>query len=287
MSGTTIGALLRDAERQLTGRVESPRADAEILAQHTLGISRTALRAFPERIAGAESIALFASAVGRRMHGEPVAYITGEREFWSMRLKVTPATLIPRPETETLVEVALEIIPVNTKWRIADLGTGSGAIALAIARERPKCQITATDASSAALAVACENAKALGIGNVDFRLGDWTGPLQSEKFDLIVSNPPYIAADDDHLRRGDLVFEPQTALTPGLNGLSDIEKIVADTNRCLKEGGWLALEHGWDQSRAVCALLERHGYRAVRSIADLAGIARVTVGQFGGNIVGR
>jgi len=279
-----IDALLRAAEHQLTGLVEGPRADAEILAQHTLGISRTMLRAFPERTTTTTAAGLFESAIARRAQGEPVAYILGEREFWSMRLKVTPATLIPRPETETLVEAALDIVPPNAEWRVADLGTGSGAIALAIARERPGCQITATDACSAALAVACENSTALEIGNVDFRLGHWTEPLHTEKFDLIVSNPPYIAADDDHLSRGDLLFEPKAALTPGQDGLTAIDQIVEGARQSLKENGWLALEHGWDQSAPVRALLNGYGFRGVVSIADLAGIARVTVGQFGGNI---
>jgi len=237
------------------------------------------LRAFPERTVSVDAATRFEAAIARRATGEPVAYILGEREFWSLRLKVTSAVLIPRPDTEVLVATALELIPLDASYRIADLGTGSGAIALAIGKERPKCHVTATDVSESALEVARENARNLEIGNVTFCLGDWTQPLHSQKFDVMVSNPPYIAMDDAHLQQGDVRFEPITALTSGVDGLADIARIATEARLCLEPRGWLVLEHGWDQAESVRALLQKNGYQAIDSILDLAGIARVTLGQ--------
>jgi release factor glutamine methyltransferase len=214
--------------------------------------------------------------LARRQRGEPVAYITGTREFWSMELNVTPATLIPRPETELLVEKTLEHIPCDAALAIADLGTGSGAVALAIAKERPRCRVIATDSSPAALDVASSNAEKFGLTNIEFREGDWFAPLAGDTFDMIVSNPPYIRAGDPHLKQGDLRFEPATALVSGDDGLDAIRHITRHAREFLKPGGWLLFEHGWDQADAAGEILRRQGYRDIVSHADLAGHARVT-----------
>ncbi len=221
----------------------------------------------------------FESLVARREHGEPVAYLLGRRGFWTLDLETTPAVLIPRPETELLVEQALMRIPADRSAHVADLGTGSGAIALAIARERPQASVVATDASEAALAVASANAVKHGIGNVEFRHGDWLMPLAGERFDLIVSNPPYIAAGDPHLLQGDLRFEPQNALASGDDGLDAIRIIVRDAPAHLLPGGWLLLEHGWEQGGAVRDLLRNAGFVDVATERDLEGRDRVTRGH--------
>jgi release factor glutamine methyltransferase len=211
----------------------------------------------------------------RRKRGEPVAYITGTREFWSIVLNVTPATLIPRPETELLVEKALEHIPRDAAWAIADLGTGSGAIALAIAKERPACRIVATDISSKAIEVAKSNADKIGVTNVEFRAGDWFTPLANNAFDMIVSNPPYIRAGDPHLLRGDVRFEPASALVSGADGLDSISQLAGHAREFLKPGGWLLFEHGWDQAVVIDKLLRQHEYSDMVHHQDLAGHARV------------
>jgi len=208
-----------------------------------------------------------------------VAYLTGSRAFWSLELKVTPATLIPRPDTETLVEWALERLPPAAALSIADLGTGSGAIALALARERPQCRITATDASAAALAVAQDNAASNQIANVAFRAGRWFAPLAGERYHLIVSNPPYIPAADPHLGRGDLRFEPRSALAAGPDGLDDIRLLVAGAPHHLTANGWLLLEHGYDQAAAVRTLLLQHGYHEVQTRHDATGHERISGGR--------
>lgn len=193
--------------------------------------------------------ARFEALLARRQAGEPVAYLLGRQGFWSLELEVSPATLIPRPETELLVELALARLPAGQSLRVADLGTGSGAIALALARERPQAHVVATDASAEALTVARRNAARLGLGRVEFRDGDWLVPLAQERFDLIASNPPYIEQDDPHLAQGDLRFEPPAALASGADGLDAIRVIVRDAGRHLHPGGWLLLEHGWNQAR--------------------------------------
>jgi len=212
----------------------------------------------------------------RRALGEPIAYLTGTREFWSMNLKVSPATLIPRPETELLVEKALARIPPDATWTIADLGTGSGAVALALAKERPRCRVIATDISSAALDVARVNAAKFNLTNIEFREGDWFAPLAGETYHIIASNPPYIRNDDPHLKQGDLRFEPGSALIAGADGLDAIRRIVNDAHVYLKAGGWLLLEHGWDQSDAVKALLHQQGCHNICCYHDMAGIGRVS-----------
>jgi release factor glutamine methyltransferase len=215
----------------------------------------------------------------RRLQGEPVAYILSYREFYGMALQVTPATLIPRPDTETLVETALAKIPEDSSADVLDLGTGSGAIALAIAQHRPLANVFALDASEAALEVARGNAESLAIVNVNFLLSDWYGAITQQRFDVIASNPPYIEQDDEHLQRGDLRFEPLTALASGKDGLADIRRIVQDCLIYLKPQGWLMLEHGYKQALAVRDLLAEHGLVAIETIKDLGGNERVTIGK--------
>jgi release factor glutamine methyltransferase len=268
--------LLASASRRLGGA--DARLDAELLLAHALGVSRARLYAWPEDEPDTVQRAAFERLVEAREQGEPIAYLTGRREFWSLELSVTPHVLIPRHETELLVELALERIPRDRAFRIADLGTGSGAIALALARERPLARVTATDASATALDVARGNAERLGVGNVGFAAGDWYAALGDARFDLIVSNPPYVAADDAHLAQGDLRFEPASALASGADGLDAIRHIVAGAPAHLADGGALLLEHGFDQSVRVRALLDAAGFVDVRSVRDAAGHERVTLG---------
>jgi len=269
--------LLAAATKKLGG-VEA-RIDAELLLAHVLNVSRAWLYAWPEHAPDARQREAFEQQVVARQRGEPVAYLTGHREFWSLDLEVTPAVLIPRPETELLVECALERIPRDRPMRVADLGTGSGAIALAIARERPLARVLATDASDAALDVARRNAARLGIDNATFAQGDWCAALTDGRFDLIASNPPYIASADAHLETGDLRREPRMALVSGLDGLDAIRRIVADAPAHLAAEGWLLLEHGWDQAARIRALFESHAYADVSSIRDAAGHERVTLAR--------
>ncbi|CAN0602831.1 unnamed protein product, partial [Ectocarpus sp. 12 AP-2014] len=214
----------------------------------------------------------------RRQQGEPVAYLLGKREFWSLPLTVTPATLIPRPETELLIECALELsLPGDA--RVVDLGTGSGAIALALAHERPHWQVTGVDVSAEALEVARANAESLGLARVDWRLGNWLEPLGTERFSLIVSNPPYVTPDDPHLEMGDLPFEPRSALVAGEDGFADLRLITEAAPDHLVPEGWLMLEHGFEQGEGVRDLLTRAGFEAVRSHRDLSGQERISVGR--------
>ncbi|RDJ00299.1 peptide chain release factor N(5)-glutamine methyltransferase [Dyella solisilvae] len=256
------------------------RLEAEVLLAHALGKPRSWLIAHATDALEPTLAEAFEALVQRRRAGEPVAYITGRRGFWSLELEVTPATLIPRPETELLVELALQRMPPN--GRVADLGTGSGAIALAIARECPRAQVVATDASADALMVAARNAERLGIANVEFVHGDWLAPLDGRCFDLIVSNPPYIEAGDPHLGEGDLRHEPASALSSGPDGLDDIRRIVADARGRLALGGWLMMEHGWNQGDAVRAILAAAGYREVFTAQDLEQRDRVSGGASSG-----
>lgn len=275
----TVTTALQHASQLLGTTSTSPRLDSEVLLAHACGRDRSWLRAWPEHVLDESTRTRFAEFIARRASGEPIAYITGRREFWSLELEVTSATLIPRTETELLVEQALARIPRNAKWQIADLGTGSGAIALAIAHERPRCSLIATDISQEALDVAQGNAHRLGIHNIEFRLGDWCSALGVETFDMIVSNPPYIAADDVHLQQGDLPFEPETALTPGRDGLKSLRIIAQHARHHLRPDAWLLLEHGYDQRDAVADLLKHAEYREVTGYNDLSGQARITAGQ--------
>lgn len=269
----TVRRLL-DHAQGLIGRI-----DAEWLLLAVLGKPRSWLFAHADDVVDGPLADRFRGLVARRQGGEPVAYLTGSRGFWSLDLAVTPATLIPRPETELLVELALARIAEADSTRIADLGTGSGAIALAIARERPRAEVIAIDASAAALAVARGNASRNGISNVEFREGDWFAPLTGERFDLIASNPPYIADDDPHLGEGDLRFEPASALSSGRDGLDDIRRIVREAPAHLRASGWLLLEHGWGQGEAVRALLSDAGFVDVETVRDLEERDRVTLGR--------
>ena len=276
----SVERLLREARQRLAaGDHDNAQLEAEILLAHVLGKTRTWLRTWPEQVPSAAQRQAFLDLVARRAAGEPVAYLTGERDFWDMRLRVTPDTLIPRPETELLVELALTHIPVDAAWRIADLGTGSGAIALALARERPRCHVVATDVSAAALAVARDNAARLGVTNIEFRHGPWLTPLAGERLHLIASNPPYVHPDDPHLTRGDLRFEPAQALGSAPDGLRDIRDIAQQAREHLQPGGWLLLEHGYDQGEAVTGILTALGYENVACHRDLAGQARVSQGR--------
>ena len=268
----TVETLLRQA-------AAIDRVDAEWLLAHSLQTPRSWLFAHSGDAVPAEAAVRFAALLARRQAGEPVAYLTGSQGFWTLDLAVSPATLVPRPETELLVERALARIPVNSASHVADLGTGSGAIALAIAKERPHTVVIATDASAAALEVARGNAARNGITNVEFREGDWLAPLAGETFHLIASNPPYIAEGDPHLDRGDLRFEPPTALSSGEDGLDAIRSIVRDAPARLAPGGWLLLEHGWDQGALVRALLEAAGFIDVETAHDLEGRDRISLGR--------
>jgi release factor glutamine methyltransferase len=271
-----LDALLRDAGARIDP------VDAQWLLVHALGQSRSWLYAHGDDVAEAGLVARFKALVARRVAGEPVAYLTGRRGFWSLDLAVTSATLIPRAETELLVELALARLPLDRELRIADLGTGSGAIALALARERPRARVVATDASDAALAVARGNAEALGIDNIEFRRGDWLAPLAGARFDLVASNPPYIANEDPHLGVGDLRHEPLAALASGRDGLDAIRVIVRDAPAHFMAGGWLLLEHGLEQGPGVRNLLHAAGFDAVATELDLEGRDRVTLGRMPG-----
>ncbi len=276
----SIEQLLNQATQQLADIHESARLDAEVLLAHVLKKDRSYLRAWPERTVSTEELADYQVLLTRRATGEPIAHLTGWREFWSLQLAVTANTLIPRPETERLVELALEKIPDTARWNIADLGTGSGAIALAIASERPDCQLLATDQSEAALTVAKENTKRLGLENIEFRLGDWLTPLKEQEFELIISNPPYIPEADPHLQQGDVRFEPRSALTSGKQGLDAIETIARESRIHLNPEGWLLIEHGYDQGPEARSILESLSYHHVTTGKDLQGQDRLVLGQW-------
>ncbi len=272
-----IDAVLADAVAQLAEVSESARLDAEILLARTIDVPRSYLFAHPEDELDERSFERFAALLKRRADGEPMAYIMGIREFWSHELIVNEATLVPRPETELLVDLALREIPRKADWRILDLGTGSGAIAIALASERMLCQITATDISAAALAVAEENARHLCHGNLIFSEGHWTEPLRGQRFHVIVSNPPYVRADDPALR--ELRYEPRSALVAGPDGLDDIRILASDCGTILEENGVLLLEHGADQQGQVIAILEAAGWSDIVGHSDYAGLPRVTVAR--------
>jgi release factor glutamine methyltransferase len=249
------------------------------LLRHVLGVSDTWLVAHADDPVAAPQVETFRALLAQRAHGVPVAYLTGTRGFHAIELRVTPSVLIPRPETEVLVEQALQRIPAAADCTVADLGTGSGAVALAIARACPRVRVLATDVSAAALEIARANAQRLELGNVEFRQGDWCEPLGAARMHVIVSNPPYIAADDPHLHAGDLPFEPALALSPGADGLAAIRVIVRQAPAHLRDGGWLLLEHGFDQGADVRALLDAHGYGEVFTARDLEDRERVSGGR--------
>lgn len=278
MSDTaTVGGLLADARERLAGAANA-RLDAEVLLCHVLGRPRAWLFAHGDDAVDEAGRTRFEALLERRAAGEPVAYLVGTREFWSLPFEVTPDVLIPRPETELLVEAALERLPADEPARVADLGTGSGAIAVAIAHERPLCEVHATELDEAALAVARRNGERLVAARVSFHRGSWLEPLNG-RFDVIVSNPPYVAAGDPHLSRGDCRHEPAAALSPGGDGLSAIRTIAAEALAYLETSGWLLLEHGYDQGVAVRGILAGNGYRQIETRQDLAGIDRLTLGR--------
>lgn len=270
---TRLDAVLRDA----CARIDA--TDAKVLLAHALGKSPAWLVAHADEALDHDALDRFDALLRARVDGQPVAYLVGRRGFWTLDLAVTPDTLIPRPETELLVELALSRIPPDAASRIADLGTGSGAIALAIAVERPLCRVVATDASEAALRVAHGNAREHALANVQFRHGSWFAPLAGERFDLIASNPPYVANGDAHLAEGDLRFEPAAALSSGSDGLDDIREIISSAEGFLVAGGWLLLEHGLDQGAAIRELFEAAGFVEIATERDLESRDRVTLGR--------
>lgn len=272
-----LDAILREASTRLSATSESARLDAEILLGRSIDMPRSYLIAHPEDELDDAALARFDALLDRRLAGEPMAYITGMREFWSHELLVSNATLVPRPETELLVELALREIPRKARWRLLDLGTGSGAIAIALASERLLCDVTATDLSEAALAVARENARQLSIANITFLHGSWSEPVRRRRFDVIVSNPPYVRADDKAL--ADLHYEPRDALISGADGLDALRALAVDCVDILADEGILFLEHGADQAEAVAALLAASGWGDIRNHRDYSGHPRVTAAR--------
>ncbi len=266
---STIATLLRTTQLE--------RLDAEILLAEVLGVTRSYLYTWPEKVLSSMAYQQFQQFTQRRFRGEPIAYITGRKGFWTLELEVTPATLIPRPETELLVEQALQRMTSQQVQSVADLGTGSGAIALSIATENPHSQLTATDQNPQTIQIAARNAIRLKIPNVQFLVCDWLSAFHPASFDMIVSNPPYIKVGDLHLQQ--LTYEPQQALVSGKTGLNAINLLVANAKYYLKAGGWLLLEHGYEQATAVQQHFQHSGYEQITTYLDLAGLPRVTVGQ--------
>ncbi len=283
MSRPTLARRQSRAELLALGRerlagIDSARLDAEILLCEALSLPRTALYAAPEAEVGPEGLARFLKHIAERERGRPVAYVLGRREFWSLDLTINEHVLVPRPETELLVETALAHLAGLQAPVVVDLGTGSGAIALAIASERPDAHVTATDTSAEALAVAALNARRLGLRNVTFKRGEWLQALPGQAADLIVSNPPYLHEDDPLLEEAPLAFEPRAALAAGPEGLDALAQIIAAAPDCLRSGGRVLLEHGAGQGEAVRALLVAAGFDGVRTLRDLAGHERASEG---------
>jgi release factor glutamine methyltransferase len=270
----SIEKALLDATTRLSDASESPRLDAELLLARSIDMPRSYLFAHPEDSLDNAAIGRLEQTLERRINGEPMAYITGIKEFWSLELFVSPATLVPRPETELLVDIALREIPRKSDWTILDLGTGSGAIALAIATERTLCQLTAIDVSADALAVARENARQLLVSNIEFLQGNWTEPVAGQRFRVIASNPPYVAADDDALES--LRAEPTVALAAGEDGLDSITILARDCPSIIEDDGLLVLEHGAKQRDQVAAVLLSYGWDHVQCYDDYSGLPRVT-----------
>ena len=284
MRPITIKQLIKDNITKLTSNLiltnYEAKLETQLLLQHALNVDRAWLIAHENDILQANIHEGFEALIKRRLSGEPIAYILGYREFYGLKLKVTAETLIPRPDTETLVQAALAKISPQEKPQILDLGTGTGAIALAIAKHRPQTLVTAVDASQAALNIAIENAQNLNITNVHFVLSDWFTALDGNTFDVITGNPPYIETSDAHLKQGDLRFEPISALASGMDGLDDIREIIDSAALHLNLHGWLLLEHGYNQAETVAKLLIRAGFTEISHALDLSGIQRVTMGQY-------
>jgi release factor glutamine methyltransferase len=273
----TVGGLIDEGARALADPAEA-RREAQILLRHALGVPRAWLSAHRDEPVAPRAAAMFRELVQRRRAGEPVAYLLGRREFYGLDFRVTPDVLIPRADTETLIDAALEKLTPYASADVLDLGTGSGCIAITIAHERPAASVTAVEVSAAALSVARQNAKAIGV-NVEFVQAKWFDGLVGRRFELIVSNPPYVAQGDPHLQQGDLRFEPSAALVSGKDGLDDIRVIVAAAPAYLQAGGWLLFEHGYDQADASRDLLHNAGFGGLISRADIAGLSRVAGGQ--------
>jgi release factor glutamine methyltransferase len=277
----SIAGSLNTATARLAASSDTPRLDAEVLLTAILGRDRSYFRAWPERLLEPDQAQRFQALVEQRAEGVPIAYLVGEREFWSRSFIVQPGVLIPRPDTELLIELALDFIPAQQPAAILDLGTGSGIIAVTLAAERPLAQVIATDLSPAALAIARANAARHGVENIRFELGDWFAALpQNGRFDLIVSNPPYIAEQDPHLAQGDLRFEPSLALSSGPTGLDALTVIADGARQRLKPGGWLLLEHGYDQADNLAAILAGFGYADIAHAQDLQGHRRATFARW-------
>jgi len=271
-----VSQLLKSATEQLLNLTDSPRLDAEVLLAHSLQKSRTWLVTWPDKDLAETDINQFNALLQRRISGEPIAHITGMREFWSLPLTVTADTLIPRPDTELMVEKILDIYPASSEITLADLGTGSGAIALALASERPHWKIIATDQSASALEIAKQNAHNLNLSNISFKLGNWFEPLGSDSFDVIASNPPYIPQTDPHLKQGDARFDPITALASGDDGLDDIRLITAQARNHLKAHGRLFIEHGYDQKPEMLDIFTKNGFIEIQQIHDIENNPRIT-----------
>lgn len=277
----TIQEALDKASSQIRSQAvgDTPRLDAELLLAHCLGQTRTYLFTWPEKALDNRQLSCFEEKLQQRLQGHPIAHLTGEREFWGLALKVTNDTLIPRPDTEILIETALSILPDQSPCDILDLGTGTGAIALALKSERPQCRVMAVDLSLPALKVAQENARNLKL-DIEFKQSSWFENIDSsERFDLIVSNPPYIEDEDEHLSQGDVRFEPITALTAGHDGLNDLKIIIQQACSFLKPQGWTLVEHGYNQAGAVQQLFLQYGYRNIATIKDYGDNPRMTLGQ--------
>ncbi len=273
-----ISQYLIVATEKLANCSDSPRLDAEILLAFSLNKNRTWLATWPDKTLKKNQQGTFYALLKRRLNGEPIAHITESREFWSLDLTVNKETLIPRPETELMVEKILQLYPVSTQIKLLDLGTGSGAIALAIASERPSWQITATDESANALDIAKLNAQHHKLNNITFIEGNWFSPLNNRQFDIIVSNPPYIPDTDPHLLQGDLRFEPVSALASGLDGLDDIRLICQQAQAYLSLNGMLIIEHGYDQKEKLNQIFIHSGYKKIQQYNDLSSNPRITCG---------
>lgn len=274
----SIEEAIANTTDRLQGVSESARLDAELLIARAIDMPRSYLFAHPEDVLDEAALGRLESTVTRRLAGEPMAYISGIKEFWSLELMVSPATLVPRPETELLVDLALREIPRKAEWKILDLGTGSGAIALAIASERPLCDVTAVDVSADALAIAAQNARNLNIANVGFLEGNWVEPVLDRHFDMVVTNPPYVREDDPFL--DSLRAEPDVALIPGPGGLEAIETIARECAAIIEPDGHLLIEHGSDQQGKVAGMLSSYGWASIRCYDDYAGLPRVTGARF-------
>ncbi|MAZ78023.1 MAG: protein-(glutamine-N5) methyltransferase, release factor-specific [Legionellaceae bacterium] len=278
MNVTVEQTLSRSVE--LLPRSATPKLDVEILLQYTLGVNQAKLYAYPERVLTQTEQTIFAKHLRRRQVGEPIAYIVGEKEFFSLPLKITADVLVPRPETELLVELVLQLLPQDKKVRLIDLGTGSGAIALALAHNRPNWEIYASDKSSAALSIAKENADHLQLGNIQFIQSDWCATLPTQQYDLIVSNPPYVDPMDAHLQSDGLLFEPQSALVADDEGFADLFIIAEQAGSFLHKDGWLLLEHGNQQGEKLANYLREKGFSDVSAHLDLAGQVRATLARY-------